>query len=125
MPASRRVSAPCFCRHCQKLTPAYKKVAASLQVGGNCLALQVPRGRDLRPFLRLQGIVLVAAVDCDQADNKKLCSQQGEHLRCLLCCFSRHLAPLALCAGVQGFPTVKVATRHASACLACGSWLGT
>ena len=39
-----------------------------------------------RPYVHLQGIANVAAVDCDEASNKPLCGQYG----------------------VQGFPTLKV-----------------
>ncbi|KAF8544239.1 thioredoxin-like protein [Trichophaea hybrida] len=52
-----------WCGHCQNLKPVYNKLAESLQ-----------------------GIVKVAAIDCDDEKNKRTC---GEH-------------------GVQGFPTLKI-----------------
>jgi len=52
-----------WCGHCQNLKPAYDKLAESLQ-----------------------GIVKVAAIDCDDEKNKRTC---GEH-------------------GIQGFPTLKI-----------------
>ncbi|KAK9818342.1 hypothetical protein WJX72_010973 [[Myrmecia] bisecta] len=52
-----------WCGHCKALAPQYQKVAETLQ-----------------------GIVGVSAVDCDDAGNRKLCSEHG----------------------VQGFPTIKI-----------------
>ncbi|GAX77546.1 hypothetical protein CEUSTIGMA_g4990.t1 [Chlamydomonas eustigma] len=52
-----------WCGHCQRLSPAYKTVAQ-----------------------KLKGIVTVAAVNCDDAQNTKLCTKQG----------------------VQGYPTLKL-----------------
>lgn len=52
-----------WCGHCQNLKPAYEKAAKNLQ-----------------------GFANVAAVNCDEDENKQLCGQQG----------------------VQGFPTLKI-----------------
>ncbi|KAK7520228.1 hypothetical protein IWZ03DRAFT_372502 [Phyllosticta citriasiana] len=52
-----------WCGHCQKFMPAYEKAA-----------------------MKLAGLAQVAAIDCDDEDNKPLCGRMG----------------------VQGFPTLKV-----------------
>ncbi|CAK0750414.1 hypothetical protein CVIRNUC_001989 [Coccomyxa viridis] len=62
LPAVVEFYAP-WCGHCQQLAPTYTKVAKNLQ-----------------------GMVTVAAVDCDEDSNKKLCGKYG----------------------VKGFPTIKM-----------------
>jgi protein disulfide-isomerase A6 len=57
------VSSAPWCGHCQKLTPEWKKAAKELE-----------------------GAARLGAVDCDDADNKGLCSKYD----------------------VKGFPTIKV-----------------
>lgn len=59
---SNRFYAP-WCGHCQKLKPAYEKAAENLA-----------------------GLAKVAAVNCDEEDNKAFCGQMG----------------------IQGFPTLKI-----------------
>ncbi|KAI8579575.1 hypothetical protein K450DRAFT_241645 [Umbelopsis ramanniana AG] len=57
-----------WCGHCQRLAPAWKKAAANLG-----------------------GLVKVAAIDCDEDQNKPICSQYG----------------------IQGFPTIKTFSPRA------------
>jgi protein disulfide-isomerase A6 len=52
-----------WCGHCRNLAPAYKKAAENLK-----------------------GLVSLAAIDCDDEKNKRICAEYG----------------------VQGFPTIKV-----------------
>ena len=97
LPAVVEFFAP-WCGHCQQLTPVYTKVASNLQVALPILLFfllvqsrkYLQRAMEAHSFclLLVQGMVTVAAVDCDEEANKKLCSKYG----------------------VKGFPTIKVGT---------------
>ena len=106
LPAVVEFFAP-WCGHCQQLAPTYTKVANNLQVitdtlsGHTACPIKVLTKRNhtihahimdlVIPCLKvsfhlLQGMVTVAAVDCDDEKNKKMCGKYG----------------------VKGFPTIKV-----------------